>query len=199
VGLIAGGDAALRKSSESREDDPHGAVAELLRLHLEPRDTVIGIAAGGTTAYVLGALEYARSRDTTTAIISCSPVEIDVDHTIFLDTGPEILTGSTRMKAGTATKLVLNTISTTVMVQTGRVYQNLMVDVKATNDKLRDRAARIVSALTGLDRSNAFTLLSRANGEVKTAVVMHRLSIDRESAEQRLADASGRLDAVLED
>ncbi|MFG0305386.1 MAG: N-acetylmuramic acid 6-phosphate etherase [Phycisphaerales bacterium JB040] len=203
VGIIAGGDAALRVSSESREDVPDGAHPDLDRLALTPHDTVIGLAAGGTTPYVRGAMALAKGLcpGCLTAMITCSPVDKPegCDHLVVLDTGPEVVTGSTRMKAGTATKLALNTISTTLMVREGRVYANLMVDLRATNDKLRDRAARIVTRLTGLSRQDAFELLDRAAGGVKCAVVMHRLGLDRDEAERRLADASGRLDRVIGD
>lgn len=201
IGIIAGGDSALRKSSEGKEDDPNGAQAELESLRLTARDTVIGIAAGGTTPYVLGGLAIAKDRAAppVTALISCSPVPrpAHADHLIILETGPEVLTGSTRMKAGTATKLALNTISTTLMVRAGRVYENLMVDLRATNAKLRDRAARIISTLTGLPREEAFTLLDRAGGVVKTAVVMHRRGVDRAEAERLLLIAGQKLDAAL--
>jgi N-acetylmuramic acid 6-phosphate etherase len=120
-----------------------------------------------------------------------------VDHLIVLATGPEVLTGSTRMKAGTATKLALNTISTTLMIRSGRVYENLMVDLRATNAKLRDRAARIISTLTGLGRAESFDLLDRAGNAVKKAVVMHRLGVSRPEAERLLAQHAGRLDAVF--
>jgi N-acetylmuramic acid 6-phosphate etherase len=203
VGIIAGGDTALRKSSESREDDPEGARAELASLNLTDNDTVIGIAAGGTTPYVLGALEIAAelAPGCCRAVIVCTPISkpAAADHLIVLDTGPEVITGSTRMKAGTATKLALNTISTTLMVRSGRVYENLMVDVRATNDKLRDRAARIVSTLTGLDRRAAFDLLDRAGGAVKTAVVMHRGELPREAAQALLERSGGRLHVALAD
>ncbi len=201
IGIIAGGDSALRKSSESKEDDPNGAVEQLTELVLNERDAVIGIAAGGTTPYVLGALAFCKSRPfpPLTAMLSCSPIEkpAGADHLIVLDTGPEVLTGSTRMKAGTATKLALNTISTTLMIRSGRVYQNLMVDLRATNAKLRDRAARIVSIITKLPRPDAFDLLDRAGGTVKTAVVMHAFNASREEAESRLAAHRGRLDLAL--
>lgn len=202
IGLIAGGDAALRRSSEGKEDDPDGARPELEALNLTRRDTLIGIAAGGTTPYVLGALGIAKARPSppTTALIVCSPIPRPehTDHLIVLETGPEVLTGSTRMKAGTATKLALNTISTTLMVRAGRVYENLMVDVRATNAKLRDRAARIVSTLTGLARQDAFALLDRAGGAVKTAIIMHRRRLPRPEAEALLARAGGRLDVALD-
>ncbi|MFM9994535.1 MAG: N-acetylmuramic acid 6-phosphate etherase [Phycisphaerales bacterium] len=221
VGVIAGGDAALRKSSEGLEDDPRGAVEELNALHVTPRDTVLGIAAGGTTPYVLGALEHVkrsamdapgatggRDEPTTgverrwsplTGLLVCAPIDPPsfVDHLIVVETGAEVLTGSTRMKAGTATKLVLNAITTTVMVRSGRVYENLMVDVRATNNKLRDRAARIVGALTGLAREAAFGLIDRAGGSVKSAVVMHKTGLPRAAADALIARSHGRLDVAL--
>lgn len=203
VGLIAGGDAALRRSSESREDDPDGARAELEGLGLTANDTVVGLAAGGTTPWVLGGVAWAKRLcpGGLTGLLTCAPMEKPegVDHLIVVRTGPEIITGSTRLKAGTATKLALNTISTTLMVRSGRVYRNLMVDLRATNDKLRDRAARIVSTLTGLDRAGAFAALDAAGGEVKAAVVMHRLGVAREEAQRRLAEAGGRLERIIGD
>jgi N-acetylmuramic acid 6-phosphate etherase len=203
VGLIAGGDASLRRSSEGAEDDPRGAWPELEALGLSAHDTVIAIAAGGTTPYALGAVEFCRGRPQgarpLTAVLACAAVEgVEADHVVVLKTGPEALTGSTRMKAGTATKLALNTISTTLMVRSGRVYQNLMVDVRATNDKLRDRAARIVGTLTGRSRDESFALLERAGGYVKTAVAMQRLGLDRADAEAALERAGGRLDRLLD-
>lgn len=202
VGIIAGGDSALRKSSESKEDDPAGAHAEIDALDLDERDTVIGIAAGGTTPWVIGALAHAASvaPGSCRAMIVCTPIDTPpgVDHLVVLETGPEVITGSTRMKAGTATKLALNTISTTLMIRSGRVYQNLMVDVRATNAKLRDRAARIISELTGLSRDAAFDLLAAAGGSAKTAVVMHRCNVDFDEATLRLTEAGGRLEAVID-
>lgn len=200
VGIIAGGDSSLRKSSEGKEDETDGARAELDALGLTPDDALLGIAAGGTTPYVLGAIAHAKSLGAgVTGLLSCAPVACPphCDHLIVIEAGPEVLTGSTRMKAGTATKLALNTISTTLMVRSGRVYQNLMVDLRASNTKLRDRAARIVSTLTGLARSESLALLELAGGSVKTAVVMHRRSLDREGAERVLAAAGGSLAAAL--
>ncbi len=201
VGLIAGGDAALRKSSEGMEDRRDGAHFELKSLEISAIDAVLGIAAGGTTPYVLGGLEFAHSRGCATGLLVCATIEnpLFVRHLITIETGPEPITGSTRMKAGTATKLALNAISTTLMVRMGKVYENLMVDLRATNDKLRDRAARIVSTLTGLERPGAFSLLERAGGAVKTAVVMHRCGISRAEAESRLERAGGALRAALEE
>ncbi len=203
VGLIAGGDRALRTSSEGLEDDPDGAIPELEALELTPRDTVIGVAAGGSTPYVRGGLRWCRARNDRgrpgcLGLITCTPIsDGDVEHIIELNTGPEVLTGSTRMKAGTATKLVLNTISTTLMIRAGRVYENLMVDLRATNDKLTDRAARIITMLTGRSRDDAFTLLDAAGGGVKVAVVMDRRGVDRAAAERLLEEAGGRLDIAL--
>ncbi|HEX8877814.1 MAG TPA: N-acetylmuramic acid 6-phosphate etherase [Phycisphaerales bacterium] len=202
IGIIAGGDGALRKSSESKEDDPKGAWPELEKLGLQANDAVIGIAAGGTTPYVLGAFQFTKSLTNrpVTAMLSCSPVPKPegADHLIVLETGPEVLTGSTRMKAGTATKLALNTISTTLMIRSGRVFENLMVDLRATNDKLRDRAARIVGTLTGLARAESLELLDRAQGRVKVAVLMHRRGVDGTQAERALEAAGGRLDRALQ-
>lgn len=201
IGLIAGGDKSLRKSSEGKEDDANGAAAALRKIGLNARDTVLGIAAGGTTPYVQGGLALAKriAPGCLTGLLSCSPLPkpAAADHLIVLETGPEVLTGSTRMKAGTATKLALNTITTTLMVRSGRVYQNLMVDMRASNAKLRDRAARIISTLTGLERTAALVLLDRADGAVKTAVVMHARRCDRRRAEKALAEAGGRLDRVI--
>lgn len=201
VGIIAGGDGALRRSSEHKEDDPDGAAPDLGALGLTDNDTVIGIAAGGTTPYVRGALSIAKrsAPGCLTGFITCAPIEAPphADRVVTLATGAEVVTGSTRMKAGTATKLALNTISTTLMIREGRVYENLMVDLRATNDKLRDRAARIIATLTGLDRSGALGLLEQAGGAVKTAVLMHRMALPRDEAESRLAQVRGRLHEAL--
>ena len=201
VGIIAGGDGALRKSSEGREDDPAGAHAELAALNLTSNDAVLGIAAGGTTPYVHGAFPFVKALPSPpiTGLLTCSPVPTPAgcDHLIVAATGPEVLTGSTRMKAGTATKLVLNAISTTLMVRSGRVYENLMVDLRASNVKLRDRAARVIATLTGLSRDESFALLDRAGGAAKTAVVMHKRGVDRAAAERILEIAQGRLAAIV--
>lgn len=200
VGLIAGGDSALRRSSESREDDPAGAHAELDALRLTPNDSVLGIAAGGTTPYVLGGVAHARLAGALGALLTCSPLQSPppLDHLLLLETGPEVLTGSTRMKAGTATKLALNTISTALMVRAGKCYENLMVDLRASNAKLRDRAARIIVTLTGLSREGAFELLDCAEGHVKPAIVMHRCACDLPEARERLARHDGSLRGALE-
>lgn len=200
VGIIAGGDAALRRSSESLEDDPNGARAELERLAVGDRDSVIGITAGGTTPYPLGALHIARTLGALTALVTCGivPEGHAAKHVIRLETGPEVLAGSTRLKAGTATKLVLNMISTALMVRVGKVHDGLMVDVSATNDKLRDRAARIVMSLVGGSRDEALALLDDAGGRVKTAVVMRSLRVSRDEAEALLDVSEGSLRNALQ-
>lgn len=200
LGIIAGGDPSLRRSSEGREDEPDGAAPDLAALTLTSRDAVLGIAAGGTTPYVLGAIAHAKRLGAgVTGLLTCSPVPQPpaCDVLIVIPTGPEVLTGSTRLKAGTATKQALNAISTTLMVRSGRVYRNLMVDLRATNDKLKDRAARIVSTLTGLPRPDSIALLERAAWSVKTAVVMQRRGVRREDAERLLTRHAGRLDHAL--
>jgi N-acetylmuramic acid 6-phosphate etherase len=203
IGIIAGGDIALRQSSESKEDQFDGAEQELVDLQLTNKDTLIGIAAGGTTPYVLGAFEIADrlAPGITTAILTCTPINRPpcCQHLLVVDTGPEVLTGSTRMKAGTATKMVLNTISTTLMIQTGRVYDNLMVDLKPSNEKLRDRAARVIAQLTGLDRKSSLVLLTHAGGHVKVAVVMQKKTLNKSEAEELLASVGGNLARILDE
>ncbi len=213
VGIIAGGDAALRRSSESKEDDPRGARDELDALALTDRDTLLGIAAGGTTPYVLGALELAKPHAAMTGLLTCalpsfrsltsdlgpltsSPL---VDHLIVLDTGAELLTGSTRLKAGTATKVALNIITTTLFIQLGKVYSNLMVDLRATNAKLTDRAIRILMTLCPeLSRAEAHRLLDAADGQLKIAIVMQRQSMDATEARKALESAAGIVSALLD-
>jgi len=199
-GLIAGGDSALRNSSEHSEDSPEQGAAALAPHALSPADTVVGIAASGRTPYVLGALEFARNRGALTIALACVPDSVmarAAEIAITPATGPEILTGSTRMKAGTATKLVLNMLSTGIMIRTGAVYGNLMVNVRPTNAKLVDRAQRIVMAATGCTQQTAADLLAAA-GSVKAAIVMQRLGVDRTTAETRLEAVQGRLSRVLE-
>ncbi len=199
-GIIAGGDSALRRSSESAEDSPQQGAADLAAQGFTPQDTLVGIAASGRTPYVLGALAHARSLGAFTIALACvpgSPMAAAADHAITPITGPEVLTGSTRMKAGTATKLVLNMLSTGVMIKTGATYGNLMVNVQPTNEKLIDRAQRIIMAATGADHPTAAELLHQA-GAVKTAIVMQKLAIDRPTAEAKLAAHKGKLAATLE-
>ena len=198
-GLIAGGDSALRKSSEQSEDSPEQGAADLAAAGFTGQDVLIGIAASGRTPYVLGALAHANPLGALTIALACvpnSPIAAASDIAITPITGPEVITGSTRMKAGTATKLVLNMISTGVMIKTGAVYGNLMVNVQPTNAKLIDRAQRIIMAATGVDQPSADELLERS-GSVKTAIVMQKLSIDRPTAEAKLRTLHGSLSALL--
>lgn len=198
-GIIAGGDSALRKSSEASEDSPEQGAADLSTHGFNQQDTLVGIAASGRTPYVLGALGFAKKLGTLTIALTCVPnseMAAVADISIAPVTGPEVLTGSTRLKAGTATKLVLNMISTGVMIKTGAVYGNLMVNVQPTNAKLVDRAERIIMAATGVDQSTSAALLSKA-GSVKTAIAMQKLSLTPEEAEARLQAAKGSLAALL--
>ena len=177
--IIAGGDTALRKSSEQSEDSPEQGAADLAATNFNKLDALIGIAASGRTPYVLGALDHARKLGALTISLTCVPdsqMAAAASISIAPVTGPEILTGSTRMKAGTATKLVLNMISTGVMIKTGAVYGNLMVNMQTTNAKLVDRAQRIIMAATGVDQLTAAKLLTEA-GSIKTAIVMQKLSL----------------------
>ena len=194
-GIIAGGTPALTKAAEGAEDNPEGARKEIVAREVGTRDFVIGIAASGTTPYVHAALDEAKRRGAATAIVACSPpsdeVLRQVDVAIVPITGPEALTGSTRMKAGTATKLVLNTISTGVMIRMGKTFGNLMVDLRATNEKLKDRSERILMEVCGVDRDGARALLREAKGHVKTAIVMHKLKCSRADAERALEQAGG--------
>lgn len=199
-GLIAGGDRALRHSVERAEDDEELGRTDLEVHGFSSKDALVGIAASGRTPYVLGGVKYARALGAFTMGLSCvpgSPLAQAAELDISPATGPEPVTGSTRMKAGTATKMVLNMLSTGAMVRLGYVYGNLMVNVQPTNVKLRDRAARIIAAVTGLKHHEAVLLLQQA-GAVKTAIVMARLGVERGEAEVRLAAARGRLRAVLE-
>lgn len=202
VGIIAGGDAALRRSSEAKEDDPDGARDAIAVHDIGAHDAVLGIAAGGTTPWVRGALTRCAARGAATALLTCAPETVrpeGCDHLIVLDTGPEILTGSTRLKAGTATKLALNAITTIAFTRLGKVHGNLMVDLRATNAKLLDRAIRIVRVLhPEMDRAETAARLDDAGGSVKTALVMVGCACDRAEAERRLGDAQGVLRAALD-
>jgi N-acetylmuramic acid 6-phosphate etherase len=199
-GLIAGGDVALRKSVECAEDDTSQGQKDLEARSFNARDALIGIAASGRTPYVLGGIDYARKLGAATIGLSCVPrsqLAQSAEIAITPAVGPEVVTGSTRMKAGTATKLVLNMLSTGSLVRLGYVYGNLMVNVQPTNVKLRDRATRIISTLTELPQDQAATLLDEA-GSVKTAIVMQRLGLSRAEAEARLQQAKGRLRQAIE-
>ena len=203
-GIIAGGDRALRTSSERSEDSFEEGTDDLAAGHFaQPgvfdNDTLVGIAASGRTPYVLGAIAHARMLGALTVGLSCvpgSPLATTSEIAITPATGPEVLTGSTRLKAGTATKLVLNMLSTGIMIRTGAVYGNLMVNVQTTNEKLVNRGQRIIMEATGCNQATAALLLKEA-GSVKTAIVMQKLNISRSTAEARIATARGKLGEVL--
>lgn len=198
-GIIAGGDAALRRSLERAEDDPQQGANDLQERGFNRKDVLVGIAASGRTPYVIGGIQYAQRLGAFTIGLSCVPgsdLASASELAITPVTGPEVVTGSTRMKAGTATKLVLNMLSTAAMVRLGYVYGNLMVNVQPTNNKLMDRATRIVSTITGLEPGVAGKLLAQAHS-IKTAVVMFQLGLNRGEAEARLAAAGGRLKDAL--
>ncbi|MBV9303924.1 MAG: N-acetylmuramic acid 6-phosphate etherase [Acidobacteriaceae bacterium] len=197
--LIAGGDRALRHSIEKAEDDPEQGKRDLQENDFSGQDTLVGIAASGRTPYVLGGLEFARSVGALTIGLSCtsnSELAQAADIPITPITGPEIIAGSTRMRAGTATKLVLNLLSTGVMIRLGYVYGNLMVNVQPSNEKLTDRARRIISSIAGVSYDEASRLLSEA-GAVRTAVLMHKRKLSRADAEAQLAAANGSLRVAL--
>lgn len=199
-GIIAGGAAALLRSSEGLEDDADAGVEAIASRQITQLDVVVGITAGGTTPFVHGAIKAAQQRLATTIFIACVPVEqvgIEVDIDIRLLVGPEVLAGSTRLKAGTATKLALNILSTGVMVQLGKVYGNRMVDVAITNNKLRDRALRILQALTNLSRSAAQSLLEQSGNRVKLALLMHWTGLEPEEGNCLLTAHESNLRAAV--
>lgn len=200
LGIIAGGPDAFLRAVEGAEDDPALAVADLAAIALTGDDVVVALAASGRTPYAVGALQYGRSVGAATVAISCNrnaEASAHADVGIEIDTGSEVLTGSTRLKAGTAQKMVCNMLSTAAMVRAGKVYGNLMVDVKPTNAKLVDRARRIVAEATGADPATAAALLDAADGHVKTAIVMRLAGVDASAARALLHDADGRVrDAV---
>ena len=198
-GLIAGGDHALRHPIERAEDDPEQGKQDLIAHGFSSADTLVGIAASGRTPYVLGGLAYAREMGALTVGLSCTPdseVARAAEIAITPTPGPEVITGSTRLRAGTATKLVLNMLSTGVMIRLGYVYGNLMVNVQPTNEKLVDRARRIISTIGAVSYDEASTLLNAA-GSVRVAIIMHKLGLARAEAEARLAAAHGRLRLAL--
>ena len=201
VGVIAGGDTALRRSVENAEDNPAGGEAALRELHLTDRDFVVAISASGSAPYCLGALEYARAVGAKTGAIVCnaaSPMAQLAEISMELITGPEVLSGSTRLKAGTATKMALNMISTGAMALWGKTYENLMVDVRATNRKLIDRCVRIVMRATGADRPQAETLIQEAGGNLKAAILMRLTGATLAQALSALEKAKGHVKKAAE-
>jgi N-acetylmuramic acid 6-phosphate etherase len=203
VGVIAGGYPALVKSVEGAEDDVNAAIGEMDSRRVGPNDVVVGIAASGTTPFVRAALSRAQTLGARTAIVTCSePPKLlreTCDVCILVLVGPEVVTGSTRMKAGTATKLVLNTLTTAAMIRLGKTYGNLMVDLRAWNDKLIDRSERIVMETTGVPRAEARGVIEAAEGKVKTAIVMARRRVSRDEAERLLEEHEGRLRTIVGD
>jgi N-acetylmuramic acid 6-phosphate etherase len=203
VGVIAGGAPALVRSVEGAEDDMDAAASEMERLRVAQSDVVVGIAASGTTPFVQAALSRAHQLRARTVFLSCTepprPLQGVCDVFITVLVGPEIVTGSTRMKAGTATKLVLNTLTTGAMIRLGKVYGNLMVDLRGWNEKLIDRSQRIVMETTGLDRGAARKVIQAAEGSVKTAIVMARRGVAKPEAERLLAEHAGRLRPIVGD
>jgi len=200
VGIIAGGDAALRRSSEATEDDPDGAAAQLDDLNIKETDTVLGIAAGGTTPWVLGGLAEASRRDAATALLTCSPRECPpgCDQLLLIDTGPELVTGSTRLKAGTATKATLNAITTAAFIRLGTVHGDLMVNIRSTNDKLLDRAIRILLTYQPeMARGDAVALLESCHGHLKTAIVSARHGLAPQAAGSLIDQCHGSLRQAL--
>jgi N-acetylmuramic acid 6-phosphate etherase len=201
-GIIAGGRGALVKSAEGAEDHASDGADAIDAKKITQRDTVVGIAASGLTPYVMGALKRAKSLGAATVMLSCNPdikLPVKVDVTINPVVGPEIVTGSTRMKAGTATKLVLNTLTTAAMIRLGKVHDNLMVDLKASCAKLRDRSERIVMELTDLTRKKSSKLLTDAGGGLKLAIVMHFRGVSRVKAVGILKESNDSLREAIRD
>ncbi|SER04115.1 N-acetylmuramic acid 6-phosphate etherase [Streptomyces sp. yr375] len=200
VGLIAGGPAALVTSVEGAEDSRELAEADLAALALTPDDTVVGVSASGRTPYAIGAVAYARARGALTVGLACnagSALAAAAEHGIEVVVGPELLTGSTRLKAGTAQKLVLNMISTITMIRLGKTYGNLMVDVRASNEKLRARSRRIVALATGAADDDVEAALTTGDGEVKNAILVLLAGVDGPTAARLLEESGGHLRAAL--
>lgn len=202
VGVIAGGRTALLSAVEGAEDDPDAGAADLAALDVTAADTVVGLAASGRTPYVIGALDAATAVGATTVSVACNPSAAISSHALIaveVATGPEVLTGSTRLKAGTAQKMVCNMISTAAMIRLGKTYGNLMVDMRPSNAKLRDRAERIVSQATGTSRDAAAAALDAADGRTKVAVVMLLAQVDADPAQIALEGVGGRIRPAVAD
>ena len=202
-GIIAGGPPAVFRSQEGAEDLPENGAAAVDERGLNDQDCLVGIAASGTTPFVRGALFRAHQLGARTMVIACTPVSSHitsiVDIAMVAITGPEVVTGSTRLKAGTATKLILNMLTTGAMIRLGKTWGNLMVDLRATNIKLKDRSERILMESCAISRDDARALLDAAGGSVKVAIVMHRVGASREEAERRIAEAGGLIRRVVGD
>ena len=202
-GIIAGGPPAVFRSQEGAEDLPENGAAAIDERGLTDKDCLVGIAASGTTPFVRGALGRAEQSGARTMVIACTPLSPDVtrlvDVAIVAITGPEVVTGSTRLKAGTATKMILNMLTTGAMIRLGKTWGNLMVDLRATNIKLKDRSERILMETCRISRDGARTLLEAAGGSVKAAIVMHRTGLGRDEAVKRIHDAGGLIRRVVGD
>ena len=201
VGFIAGGKSAMFRAVEGAEDNPELGAQDLADIDFSPSDVLVGIATSGRTPYVIGALRYARDVGGIAIGLACNESSVMEPHTDLLIcpvVGPEVLSGSTRMKAGTATKMVLNMITTGAMVRTGKTYGNLMVDLTATNEKLKLRSLRLVKMFTGLNDDAATELLDDCDGQLKVAIVVHCCQLDASQARQRIQRAGGHLRTALE-
>lgn len=200
-GLMAGGEGAFIKAVEGAEDNPELGISDLKALELTKNDTVIGIAASGRTPYVIGALRYARSIGAKTVALSCNKnaaISKEADQAIEVIVGPEVLTGSTRLKSGTAHKMILNMISTSSMILLGKAYDNLMVDVRVSNQKLKERAIGIIRKVTGVSYENALETLENADLQVKTAIVMIKTNTSKQEAERLLTEANGYVKKAIQ-
>ncbi len=200
IGMIAGGDRALRHPVEAAEDNQTAAREDLDRIHFNSDDVICAISSSGRTPYCIGALEYAAEKGAATIAVACvkgSAIGKKADVAIEAVVGPEVITGSTRMKAGSAQKMILNMLSSGIMIKWGKVYQNWMVDVRATNQKLIERSRQMIMAATGCDYPRATVLLEASGKHVKTAIVMDFLGVDRERAQAALTAHEGRIHAVL--
>jgi N-acetylmuramic acid 6-phosphate etherase len=198
--MIAGGHRAMFSSQEGAEDDQAQARQDINALHVGSNDVVCGIAASRRTPYVVAAVSRARERGAATLYVTTNPrsdFDLEVDVAICPEVGPEVLMGSTRMKSGTAQKLVLNMLTTTAMVRMGKVFENMMVDLQLTNNKLVERARRIVMMATGVDYDTAAETLKKSDGHVKTAIVMLKADVDAAVARQRVAEAGGFVRGAL--
>ena len=201
IGLIAGGNDAMFRAHENIEDQPKSGADDLKAIHLTEHDIVVGIAASGRTPYVIGGLQYASEMGAQTVGLVCnlnSPIKQIAQMTIEVDCGPEVLTGSTRLKAGTAQKLILNMISTVSMIGLGKVYQNLMVDVQPTNEKLRERSLQILMEATDISRNQAKEIYERADNNLKVAILMQLLDVTIEEAQRRLKQENGHVKKALD-
>ena len=202
IGIISGGDDALRNSIEGAEDSSENAIKDLLSYNINKKDTVIGISCSGASTYVISSLDYSKLKGASTIYLVTNPkpyILTEVDVIIKANTGPEVITGSTRMKAGTATKMIINMISTTTMIKLGKVYKNLMIDLMAVNNKLIDRGVRIIMQITGISYEKAKKKLFGAKKSVKAAIIMIKLDCDLKKANKRIKKFNGVLSNIIDE